>query len=165
MIVTSQLRIAVAAEYKKLADRVERQEKAAFLAGNPPGTRQMVVDDEGTVIGAVAVRKPPAAGARYVIADEDLAMAWAAHEFGSSVIETLTRLTQQGRTSVLEAAKSAFARGEDLPQGVVRIPGPVSSPSVAWTPEKGVDAGALISAMARRGAIDAGSILAVEASK
>lgn len=159
--VTPQLRIAVAAEYKKRATDVETTEKAAFLKSNPAGTRLIVVDDEGTTLGAVAIAKGSKGSATYTI-DEELALPWALHEFGEGVVETITRLTSQGRLSVIQAAKDAHAKGEELPPGVTRGEPTAGNPSVSWTSNKEVDAGALIASMAQRGVLPLGEILAVE---
>lgn len=39
------MRIAVAAEFRKLADKIEREEKSKFLLENDPGTRIPVMSD------------------------------------------------------------------------------------------------------------------------
>ncbi|KQU33538.1 hypothetical protein [Rhodococcus sp. Leaf233] len=164
--VTRELRIAVAAEYRKFGADVESAEKAKFLAENAVGTRLPVVSDvigedgRPVTIGAVTVKKAVKATAKPFIEDEEQAIAFAAAVFGGAVSEV--RITAQARASVIAAAEKAIKDGEPLPPGVVLPEVSPRSPSVAWTPERGVDAGALLSDMAARGALDVTGILALE---
>ncbi|WP_052056347.1 hypothetical protein [Rhodococcoides fascians] len=165
--VTRELRIAVAAEYKKFAADVESSEKAKFLAENAVSTRLPVVSDilgedgRPLPIGAVTVRKAMKSTPKPYIDDEEQAITFAAAEFGGAVSEV--HITAQARASVLAAAEKAIKDGEPLPPGVALPEVSPRSPSVAWTPEKGVDAGALLSDMAARGALDVTGILSLEA--
>lgn len=171
--ITRALRIAVAAEYRKLADRIERDEKALFVADNPIGTKQIVVSDlmdetgRQIRIGAVQIKEPTTREPRFDI-DESVAIPWVQETWNSAAdvveeVPAMLRLRPQYRLSLIVAAKTALTEGRDLPPGVTVMPSTPSNPVVSWTPAKGVDAGAMLTAMAKRKAIDVPAILALEA--
>lgn len=148
-----QMRIAVAAEFRKLADKIEREEKSKFLLENDPGTRIPVmsdveVDGKKLRIGYVLISDPEGPRDMPVITDEAAAIAWALEEFNDPMLAE-HRLTEQGRKTVLATASAALAAGTPLPAGVEvqRIPG--GNPTVSWRGED--DARELLEDMQSRG--------------
>lgn len=169
--VSRQLKIAVAAEYRKLASEIENSEKALFLTENEVGDRKAVFDDLGNKIGAVAVTAGTRGGIDFKVTDEAAALPWAVDEFGASALEEIVRLSPTGRTDVLAAAEKAHARGDDLPPGVELIERAPGSPSVSWTSAKKSDhsyvapARELLVGMAARGVLNVSGVLTIEEAK
>ena len=160
--VTRELRIAVAAEYKKLAAEKERAEKAVFLLENKVGDRRTVYDGD-VLVGSVSIPKPSVPKPEARIVDESVVIPWVLEHFGPGVVEEVpasVRLSEQGRKSALAAAES----GDDVPGVDVVTPAP-RVPYAKWVPERGVDAGAVLAGMAARGVFDVASVLAVEPAK
>ncbi|WP_195167626.1 hypothetical protein [Mycobacteroides abscessus] len=156
-----QMRIAVAAEFRKLADKIEREEKSKFLLENDPGTRIPVMSDvevEGKKrrIGYVLISDPEGPRDMPVISDEAAAITWALEEFNDPMLAE-HKLTEQGRKTVLASAASAWASGAQLPPGVEvqHIPG--GNPTVSWRGED--DARELLEDMQSRGLFSLSSAL------
>ncbi|AWG55583.1 hypothetical protein [Mycobacteroides abscessus] len=148
-----QMRIAVAAEFRKLADKIEREEKSKFLLENDPGTRIPVmsdveVDGKKRRIGYVLISDPEGPRDMPVITDEAAAIAWALEEFNDPMLAE-RKLTEQGRRTVLASADSALAAGAPLPPGVEVQHVPGGNPTVSWRGED--DARELLEDMQSRG--------------
>ncbi|WP_016895769.1 hypothetical protein [Mycobacteroides abscessus] len=148
-----QMRIAVAAEFRKLADKIEREEKSKFLLENDPGTRIPVmsdveVDGKKRRIGYVLISDPEGPRAMPVITDEAAAIAWALEEFNDSMLAEY-KLTEQGRKTVLTSASAALVSGAPLPPGVEVQHVPGGNPTVSWRGED--DARELLEDMQSRG--------------
>lgn len=156
-----QMRIAVAAEFRKLADKIEREEKSKFLLENDPGTRIPVmsdveVDGKKRRIGYVLISDPEGPRDMPVITHEAAAIAWALREFNDPMLAE-HKLTEQGRKTVLASASAALTAGTTLPPGVgvQRVPG--RSPVVSWNGED--DARELLEDMQSRGLFSLSSAL------
>lgn len=148
-----QMRIALAAEFRKLADKIEREEKSKFLVENDPGTRIPVLSDievEGKKrrIGYVLISDPEGPRDMPVITDEAAAIAWALREFNDPLLAE-HKLTEQGRKTVIATAVAALAGGTPLPPGVTVQHVPGGNPTVSWRGED--DALALLEDMQSRG--------------
>ncbi|CPZ25742.1 Uncharacterised protein [Mycobacteroides abscessus] len=141
-----QMRIAVAAEFRKLADKIEREEKSKFLLENDPGTRIPVmsdveVDGKKRRIGYVLISDPEGPRDMPVITDEAAAIAWALEEFNDPMLAE-RKLTEQGRRTVLASADSALAAGapprrglkcSTSPEGTRQSPGAAkTTPGNSW---------------------------------
>ncbi|WP_237076767.1 hypothetical protein [Mycobacteroides abscessus] len=152
-----QTRIAVAAEFRKLADEIERDEKAEFLAENHPGTRLAVLSDQqgddgqDLLIGWVSIDKPTAAHDVLSIDDETAAIDWVLEEFGDPLLAT-QKLSDQGRSTVLAAAQAAVNSHRPLPPGVSSRPVAAGRPVVKWKAES--NARELLVDMRSRGVLD-----------
>ncbi|AWG51613.1 hypothetical protein DDT48_20985 [Mycobacteroides abscessus] len=148
-----QMRIAVAAEFRKLADKIEREEKSKFLLENDPGTRIPVmsdveVDGKKRRIGYVLISDPEGPRDMPVITDEAAAIAWALEEFNDPMLAE-HKLTEQGRKTVLTSASAALTSGAPLPPGVEVQHVPGGNPTVSWRGED--DARELLEDMQSRG--------------
>ncbi|WP_232783629.1 hypothetical protein [Mycobacteroides franklinii] len=155
------MRIAVAAEFRKLADKIERDEKAKFLVENDPGTRIPVmsdveVDGKKRRIGYVLIPDPEGPRDMPVITDETAAIAWALREFSDPMLAE-HKLTEQGRRTVIAAASAALAAGNPLPPGVTVQHVPGGNPTVSWRGDP--DALALLEDMQSRGMFTLSSAL------
>ncbi|QSM03882.1 HNH endonuclease [Mycobacterium phage prophiGD91-2] len=156
-----QMRIAVAAEFRKLADRIEREEKSKFLLENDPGTRIPVmsdveVDGKKRRIGYVLISDPEGPRDMPVITDEAAAIAWALKEFNDPMLAE-HKLTEQGRKTVLASASAALTAGAPLPPGVEVQHVPGGNPTVSWRGE--YDARELLEDMQSRGLFSLSSAL------
>ncbi|OHT86937.1 hypothetical protein [Mycobacteroides saopaulense] len=156
-----QMRIAVAAEFRRLADKIEREEKSKFLLENDPGTRIPVmsdveVDGKKRRIGYVLISDPEGPRDMPVITDEAAAIGWALGEFNDPMLAE-HKLTEQGRKTVFAAAAAALADGNPLPPGVAvqRVPG--RNPVVSWNGDE--DALSLLEDMQSRGLFSLSSAL------
>lgn len=89
-------------------------------------------------LGYLSVPKPSQPAPRIV--DETLAMSWLLEQFGEAGMVEM-RLTEQGRKTIVEAAKRGDVPGVETPEPVPASP--------RWTPAKNVVE--LVQAMARRG--------------
>lgn len=148
-----QTRIAVAAEFRKLADKIEREEKSKFLADADPGTRipvmsDVVRDGKKRRIGYVIISDPEGPRDMPVITDEKAAIAWALEEFNDDMLAAW-KLTEQGRKTVLATATAALTAGSPLPPGVTVEHVPGGNPTVSWRGED--DALPLLEDMQARG--------------
>lgn len=156
-----QMRIAVAAEFRKLADKIEREEKSKFLLENDPGTRIPVmsdveVDGKKRRIGYVLISDPEGPRDMPVITDEAAAIAWALEEFNDPMLAE-HKLTEQGRKTVFATASAALASGAPLPPGVEVQHVPGGNPTVSWRGED--DARELLEDMQSRGLFSLSSAL------
>lgn len=156
-----QMRIAVAAEFRKLADKIEREEKSMFLLENDPGTRIPVmsdveVDGKKRRIGYVLISDPEGPRDMPVIIDEAAAIAWALEEFNDPMLAE-HKLSEQGRKTVLASASAALAAGAQLPPGVEVQHVPGGNPTVSWRGED--DARELLEDMQSRGLFSLSSVL------
>lgn len=132
-----QTRIAIAAEFRKLAEKIEKDEKVKFLVDNDPGTRIPVMSDvigedgKKRRIGYVVISDPAPAQTSVVIDDEAAAIAWALAEFNDPLLAE-SKLTEQGRKTVLAAGSAALDNNRPLPPGVTTKPGSSKTPTVSW---------------------------------
>lgn len=159
MNVTPELRIAVAAEYKKIAAAAESREKATFVAANPIGIKTPLRDHNNELIGSVQIPESTTRKPSPRIEDESVVMAWAVEQFGPDVVEEIpatVRLTEQGKKSVLAAAES----GDEVP-GVVMVEPAPSAPYAKWVPKAGA-AEKLVDLVAREG-LDVAAVLKLPA--
>lgn len=146
-----------------------KQEKAvkARLLGEVRRGSVAVPGLDGTELGMVVVPAPSRTIA-VSIADEELVFPWAVDLFGPGIVES--RLTEQGRLSVEQAAKAEhkLAGSPDVWEGVAEgLPGVVvtvrtSSPSVSFRPAADVDLLGQVRALAAAGDIDLLGLLGVE---
>lgn len=159
------LRIAVAAEYKKLAADIERGEKDDLVGSWPAGTRFVVESDrfengQPVRLGTVQVKEGTPSGVAWDIAHEPSVIEWMLTEWGADCVEQ--KLRTQYRTSATEMAKKAWANSGIVLPGIVRRITPGSEPTVAWTSNKNVDVRAELAAMVTRRVIDLPEYLALE---
>lgn len=144
--------LAYVAAAKKLLADFEDRNKQVLIAANKRRTEHAA--DGDTELAQVVVKDT---GQVSVSIDEAETLPWAVAEFGDTAIETVTRLTLQGRASVLKAAKDGTP-----------IPGVTVTPAqrrltVAVTPAKNIVT--LVQDMASRGVLDLRDVLQIGAGE
>lgn len=149
---TATQHLAYLAALKKLLGDEEARCKAVLVDAGKRRT-EYPIDDEGSDLAAVTVKDIGSASVSIDSVEE--VMPWAMDEFGPDVIETVTRLSEQGRASVIAAAKA----GAQIP-GVTVTPA-VRKLSVSVTAKPGLVQ--MVQGMASRGALVWSDLLAVEA--
>ena len=108
-------------------------------------------DPTSEVLGLLSMSKPRQGAPRIV--DEHAAMTWALDEFGDDPALVEVRLSEQGRKTVIAAAKG----GTEVPG--VETP-PLGRPTVSF--RQTAEAEAEIEAMWQRGDLSLGEVLAIE---
>ncbi|EOM77663.1 hypothetical protein DW322_08690 [Rhodococcus rhodnii] len=114
------------------------------------------VGGEQVELGYATVPKPSVPKPRVEIVDEARVLPWAVDAFGDSVLTT--RLSEQGRKSVIEAALIAHETGDELDGVAVSVPA-ATVPTPRFTPAKNVVE--LVQGMVARGEISLGDVLAL----
>jgi len=149
--VVTDLALITATEQKLAAVKAER--KAALAAELSRGTVYAydgLGTDEDNQLGYATVPKPTQPKPVVSIDDESVVIPWAVEEFGDGVITT--RLTEQGRTSIMEAAKA----GTQIPGVTVTVP--EKRPGTPrFVPSKRV--AELVQGMVDRGVLDVRTVL------
>lgn len=155
--------LAAIAAVKKLVADAEKTAKSALQEQLQRGTVYAFVD--GHELGCANVPKPSQPRPVVQVVDESLAFCWMVEEFGEGSVETVVRLTEQGRKSLELAVLSEHAKAgspsEFTHEGVtVTVPDPRPS-TPRFTPAKNVVE--LVQAMVRRGDLSIAGLLEIEA--
>lgn len=156
------LDLAQIAAAKKLLADVEKDRKDALQAELSRGTVYAYTGDKQE-LGYASVPKPTQPKPVIEIADEARAFGWVCDTFGEDSVETVVRLTEQGRKSldaaVLLAHETAGKPAEFEFEGVsVRVP--EARPSTPrFTPAKNVVE--LVQQMARAGELSFSALLEI----
>ncbi len=145
--------LAVITAVRQILDAREKEVKAAARDGLHRGSIA-ATDGEGAELGLLVVGKPRQPAPR--IDDLDQVIPWVLDNFpgaDGTLAEMRWVLTEQGRASVLAAAKS----GTVVPG--VSVPDPVPA-TPSWRPAK--DVAALVRGMVARGEVALHAVLEVE---
>lgn len=142
---------AITAAKKILAD-AEKERKAALQEQLSRGTVYAFTGDQE--LGYASVPKPSQPKAVVEIVDESEALAWMVEEFGDGAVETVVRLTEQGRKSL---EMCALTNGP-VPGVTVTVPEPRPA-TPRFVPAKNVVE--LVQGMAQRGEFSFTSLLEI----
>ena len=155
--------LAAIAAVKKLVADAEKTAKSALQDQLQRGTVYAFVD--GNELGCANVPKPSQPKPVVQVVDEALAFGWMVDEFGEGSVETVVRLTEQGRKSLELAVLSEHAKAgspsEFSHEGVtVTVPEPRPA-TPRFTPAKNVVE--LVQRMVQRGDLSIAGLLEIEA--
>ena len=123
-------RLAVLSGLEKQVKAALAEAKAEAAQEIPRGTIHVFVDADDPMsesLGCLSVPKPSQPAPRIV--DETLAMSWLLDQFGEEGMVEM-RITDQGRTTLVEAAKRGEVPGMEVPEPRLSSP--------RWTPAKNV---------------------------
>lgn len=155
--------LAAIAAVKKLVADAEKTAKSALQDQLQRGTVYAFVD--GQELGCANVPKPSQPRPVVQVVDESLAFCWMVEEFGEGSVETVVRLTEQGRKSLELAVLSEHAKAgspSEFSHEGVTVTVPDLRPSTPrFTPAKNVVE--LVQAMVRRGDLSIAGLLEIEA--
>lgn len=141
---------AITAVKKILAD-AEKERKAALQEQLQRGTVYAFTGEQE--LGYASVPKPSQPKPVVSVEDESQMLAWMVDEFGDSAVETVVRLTEQGRKSL-----EACALKGDIPGVAVTVPEPRPA-TPRFVPAK--DVVELVRGMVQRGELSFTTLLEI----
>lgn len=152
--------LAYIAAMKKILADAEAVERQKLLASGKRRTEHPV-DDLGSELATVAVKYSDSNPKPMVsILDPAAVLPWAVEEFGESAMDANPRLSEQGKTSVIEYARRVYLETGGQVPGVATSEAPDLKLIVSVTPKKNVID--LVKGMASRNAVSFADFLALE---
>lgn len=156
-------RLAAYAAAKKILTAAEAADKDYLLAQKRRRT-EYAIDDNGDEIATVSVKWLNADAQDSVrIDDESVVLPWLLEQFGDKTVETVTRVTEQGRASAVDFALREFQKSGELLPGMTVVPAAEKKLSVSVTPVK--DIVDRVQGMVNRGVLSVADVLALEPAK
>lgn len=143
--------LAAIAAVEKILNAAKKDRKDALQAQLSRGTVYAYAGEDE--LGYASVPKPVQPKAVVTVVDEAQMLAWMVEEFGDSAIETVVRLTEQGRKSL-----EACALNGPVPGVTVTVSEPRPS-SPRFVPAKNVVE--LVQGMAQRGELSIDTLLEI----